>query len=267
MKNILLLAHDDAGQESRFQAALDLTRAVNGHLTCLGVSIVPLMLSDVYAVTVEAAVFADELEREAKNRERLEARLAREDVSWQWIDVTGNPAQQLEAHGGLADIIVVSRKLETEPMPDTRAIASEVVVGSGKLVLAVPEFPLGFDVTGHAMVAWDGSDEAMKALQAATPLLELARMVTIVTIEDGSAGKADVEAAAYLSRHGVSAVVARRPGTARPTADLLIAEAKAEGADYVVMGAFGRSRIVEAILGGVSREMLGESPIPIVMAH
>ena len=56
MKNVLLLVHDDAGQESRFQAALDITRAVEGHLTCLNVAIYPMFVSDAYAISVEAAL-------------------------------------------------------------------------------------------------------------------------------------------------------------------------------------------------------------------
>ena len=42
MKNILLLVHDDAGQEARFQAALDIGRAVEGHLSCLDVTVIPM---------------------------------------------------------------------------------------------------------------------------------------------------------------------------------------------------------------------------------
>jgi nucleotide-binding universal stress UspA family protein len=266
MKNVLLLVHEDAGQESRFQAALDITRALDGHLTCLSVSIVPIILSDVYAVSVEAALFEDEQARAAENRKTLEARLEREDVPWNWIDDVGNPAQSLKRHAGMADIIVVSRKLDSEFLPDTLHIASEVVIGSDKAVVAVPETARGFEAAGHAMIAWDGSDEAVKAMQSAVPLLQLARTVTIVEI-GGAKGKLAEEAATYLSRHGIAAVVVRRRARGEATADVLIAEAKGESADYVVMGAFGRSRLVEAILGGVSRQMLSESPVPVVTAH
>jgi nucleotide-binding universal stress UspA family protein len=267
MKNVLLLVHDDAGQESRFQAALDITRAIGGHLTCLDVAIYPMFVSDVYAVTVEAAIFEDEKARETDNREKLEARLAREDVPWTFVDALGNAAQCLEDHAALADVIVVSRKLDSEYLPDTLGTASQVAIGSDKLVVAVPEKARGFDAAGRAMVAWDGSEEASHALERSVPLLQLARTVTLVQIADGSAVKPAEEAATYLSRHGISAVIVRRRAKGQPTAEVLLAEAKGEQADYIVMGAFGRSRLVESILGGVSREMLSESPVPIVMAH
>ena len=267
MKNVLLLVHDDAGQESRFQAALDLTRALGGHLTCLDVAIYPMMVSDVYAVTVEAAILEDEKKREAGNRRKLEARLAREDVPWTFVDALGNAAQCLEDHAALADVIVVSRKLDSEYLPDTLGTASQIVIGSDKVVVAVPEKARGFDAAGRAMVAWDGSEEASHALERSVPLLQLARTVTLVEIQDGSTEKPAEEAATYLSRHGIAAVIVRRRARGAPTVNLLLSTAEGEGVDYIVMGAFGRSRFLEALLGGVSRDMLSESPIPIVMAH
>src|SRR5687768_1972067 len=77
MKNILLLVHDDAGQEARFQAALDITRAVGGHLTCLDVAIPPVVSGELYVFSAEAVLLADERERQAANRQRLQDRLSR----------------------------------------------------------------------------------------------------------------------------------------------------------------------------------------------
>lgn len=267
MKNVLLLVHDDAGQEARLQAALDLTRSLEGHLICLDVAALPTVLGGFEAGYAQAIMIADERAREGENRERLEARLAREDVPWSWMDAVGTLAQALERNADLADIIIVSRQLDSDDIPDMRSVASEVVIGSGRMVVAVPEAMTRFEAAGHAMVAWDGSDEAIRALQGAAPLLALARTVTVVEVTDGTTQKPAEEAAAYLSRHGISAVVVRRSNKGKATADTLLAEAKAEGADYIVMGAFGRSRIVEAIVGGVSREILTGSPIPVVMAH
>jgi len=267
MKNVLLLVHDDAGQEARFQAALDITRALDGHLTCLDVASVPIVAGEIYGLAAEAVLIEDESEREARNRQRLEARLAGEDVPWNWIDASGPFASALEESGKLADLIVVNRQLDKAAAPDMRSVAAQVVIGSGRAVVAVPEDATGFAAAGHVLVAFDGSDEASKAIQAAVPLLRLARTVTVVEVADGSIEAPPGNAAAYLSRHGIDAVtVRRRPGDGS-TADILLAEAKAEGADYIVMGGFGRSRLVEAIFGGVSRDMLTESPIPLVIAH
>jgi nucleotide-binding universal stress UspA family protein len=188
-------------------------------------------------------------------------------VPWTWIDATGDIAGQLVRQGRLADLIVVNRRLDAEPWPDMRAIAGQLIVAAEGAVVAVPDDARGFAVGGHALVAFDGSAEASAALRAAVPLLQLAARVTLVEIARGSTAGAVEEAATYLSRHGVHpAIVGWHPG-ADEVGDILLAEIGAQKADYVVMGGFGHSRMVEALFGGVSRQMLGESPVPLVIAH
>lgn len=267
MKNILLLVHDDAGQEARFQVALDLTRALEGHLTCLDVAEMPQIVGGIETASIQAELIAEAEARESKNRQALEARLEREDVPWNWIDVTGPLAVALKRAAGMADLIVVSRKLDSAAAPDMRRVASQVVIGSGRAVVAVPEGAEGFEAAGIALVAWDGSDEAMKAMQMAVPLLQLARTVIMLEVSDRSIESPAEEAAAYLSRHGIHAVVMRRRPSMLTVAEAILAEARANNADYVVMGGFGHSRIVEALVGGVSRDMLTESPLPTLLAH
>jgi nucleotide-binding universal stress UspA family protein len=266
VKNILLLVHDDKGQEARFQAALDLARAVGGHLTCLDVAVMPVVTSGYFAGAAEAMLLADEREREASNRVRLEARLASEDVPWSWIDTVGEIAGALEQAAKTSDVVVLNRQLDSFPAPDMRYAASHVVLKSGKAVVAVPEGVNGIDLGGVAMIAFDGSEEAMTAVQAATPLLRLARTVSLVQIGEPGGIPAE-DAAAYLSRHDVKAEIVRRAGARPNIAEALMSEAAGARADYIVMGGYGHSALVEALFGGVSRSFLTESPIPVLMAH
>jgi nucleotide-binding universal stress UspA family protein len=267
MKNILLLIHDDAGQEARFQAALDISRAIRGHLTCLDVSIIPPIVADSYGVSGGAMLLELEQESETANRQRIEKRLAAEDVSWDWIDVTGYLEPALEKASALADLIVVNRALTELALPDMRAVAAGLVVKSGKPVLAVPDHAEGFNAAGAALVAWDGSHQASAALSAAVPLLALASSVTIVEVEDGSVQTGAEEAAAYLSRHGIHANIVRPSTGGDDAGSVLLAKANSEKFDYLVMGGFGHSRFTEALLGGVTRRMLAESPIPLFLAR
>ena len=268
MKNILLLIHDDAGQEARLQAALDVTRAVNGHLNCLDVSVVvPMVAADV-GVSGGAVLIELERENEADNRARTYPRLEKEDVSWSWIDTTNYLEPALEEAAGLADLIVVNRQLDSFPLPDMRTLAAGLVVKSGKPILAVPEIVTGFNAGGDALVAWDGSPESSAALTAAVPLLQLAGSVTIVEVEDGSVKTGAEEAAAYLSRHGIPAMIVRTATDGDDAGTVLLAKANGgEKFDYLVMGGFGHSRFAEALFGGVTRRMLTESPIPLFLAR
>jgi len=267
MKNILLLAHDDAGQEARFQAALDATRALEGHLICLDVAVMPLVIDTGYpGDTGLATLLHDECAREATNRSRLEARLAHEDVAWEWHETTGALATCLAGAADLADLIVVNRQLDDFPLPDMRVVAGELVVRSGKPVLAVPDDLKRLDLD-QALIAWDGSKASSDALRAAVPLLRHSTRVTIVEIDDGSVSTPAEDAAAYLSRHDVHAEIRRlSPGEGGAPAALL-AEASRPGIGYVVMGGFGHRRFVEALFGGVTRTMLAKSPVPVFLAH
>jgi nucleotide-binding universal stress UspA family protein len=267
MKNILLLAHDDAGQEARFQAAVDVGRAVEGHLTCLDVSIMPAMLGSDYAGDLGVGVLlADEVQRENANRTRLEARLQVEDVPWDWVEMTGEIAPCLKERSALADLIVVNRQLDDFPLPDMRTAAGELVVKSGKPILAVPQDLKRLDLS-RALVAWDGSPCSAAALRAAVPLLRLAEQVTLFEVEDGSVHAPAEDAAAYLSRYDIRAAVRREPPGLGKTADLIVQHALNAGAGYIVMGGFGHLRFVEAMVGGTTRALLSHSPLPLFLAH
>jgi nucleotide-binding universal stress UspA family protein len=267
MKNILLLIHDDSGQEARLQAALDVARAVRGHLTCLDVSVVLPLVGANVGVSGGAMLIELERENETDNKARTQARLEKEDVSWDWIDTTNYLEPALEAAAGLADLIVVNRQLDAFPLPDMRTLAAALVVKSRKPVLAVPETVTGLEASGNALVAWDGSREAATALCAAVPLLQLAGSVTIVEVEDGSVKKGAEEAAAYLSRHGVHATIVRAATEGDDAGTVLLAKANSEKFDYLVMGGFGHSRFYEAAFGGVTRRLLTHSQIPLFLAH
>lgn len=266
MKNILLLVHDDVGQEARLQAALDVTRAVRGHLTCVDVVEMPMVVDGFYGGTGEMVLLEDARTRERVNKAKLEARLAEEDVSWSFVDSCGDLSACVVEAAATADLIVVNRKLDAFPAPDMRAIATDVLTRTQLPVLAVSDACRRFDAGGRAFVAWDGSQPAMTAIQRALPLLQLASAVKIVQVGERDAGINIEDAAAYLSRHGIKAEteIVAKTGAIAPT---LHDSAKAFGADWLVMGAYKHRPTAEALFGGVTRAMLTEADLPLVMAH
>jgi nucleotide-binding universal stress UspA family protein len=265
MKNILVLIHDDAGQEARLQAALDITRALGGHLTCVDVAQMMPIVSDYFPAMVAGMVLEDRQER--ANREHIQRRLIVEGVPWDWRDMTGDLAHSLAAAADLADLIVVNRRLDKEPWPNMLSIAAKLILTSDKPIVAVPDTVRRFNTFGPALIAWDGSAEASRALRATVPLLRLADKVLVLEVDDGTLEAPAADAAAYLSRHGIRSTLLRQQASAEATADILLAQANLAGAAYIVMGGFGRGRIVEALLGGVSHRLLSESPSPLVLAH
>jgi len=266
VKNVLLLVHDDHGQEARLQAALDLTRALGGHLSCVDVTIHPMLAGDFYNTGVAGAMaYAEERKRESKNKTALEARLAGEDVSWDWTDVTGNFVDAVCDAATLADIIVLNRVLDQFPYPDMGDVVSRVVTHVRAPVLATPETcqPLRLE---RALIAWDGHASCAATVRACVPLLRLAGAVEIFMVRDGAEKLEPIEAAEYLSRHGIHAEMRVIDDGLNPADQLITAECEDFRADYVVMGAFSHGRLRE-LFGGVTKRMLDHASVPIVLGH
>jgi nucleotide-binding universal stress UspA family protein len=138
-------------------------------------------------------------------------------------------------------------------------------------VLVVPEDTKGFDVSAPIMVAWNGSSESAHALRAAVPLLAAASKVWLVSIaEPADTPRFDLpalEGAQYLTRHGIACEVVEVPRGEARIADTLFSAAQMRGCGLMVMGAYGHTRLAEMLMGGVTRHMLTEPQMPILLAH
>lgn len=265
MKNILLLVHDDGGQQSRLQVALDLARALSGHIQCLEAIHRPVVVDGfggALAVLVE-----DEREREAAHRSRMEPRLASEDVSWSWCEEAGYLPECVADAARTADVIVLNHRLDDFGPLDMRHVITETLMDSRALVVAIQDSDQGFDASGKVLIAWDGSDRAMSVVKRAAPLLALASEVKLFQVGELDDGDIPVnDAAAYLSRHGIKAEVEIAPA-ADSIAVAIRLEAEQFGATYLLMGAYKHRPAREALFGGVTRAMLGACSLPLVLGH
>ena len=265
MKNILLLVHDDDGQEARLQTALDLTRALEGHMSCIDVTMLPMMAADIHGGTAQAVLLEEERAREGENKAAVTDRLKNEDVSWDWTDVIGGMAQAVLDASTLADLIVLNRKLDAYSYPDMRDIASSIVMKARAPIVAVPETQKSFGIE-RALIAWDGSESCAATMRACTGLLKLSTEVRIFTALEKSNGLEPTAAAQYLSRHGIHVTIETVERADNEPDQLISAHAESWKADYVMMGAYGKGRLREAF-GGVTKRMLGSSQMPLLLGH
>lgn len=169
----------------------------------------------------------------------------------------------------LFDLTVVAQPNPDQPGPE-EVIAETVLMDSGRAVLIVPYVQTKPFTGERAVVAWDGSRAAARALAEALPLLhrtkqvEIFRVVTHIEDED----TAGPEVARHLARHGLAATVRKLPvSSGEPIAAAILNEVSDQGADLVVMGGYGHSRLREMVLGGVTREILATMTVPVLMAH
>jgi nucleotide-binding universal stress UspA family protein len=268
MKNVLLLVHDDEGQEARFQAALDLGRALDGHISCVDVTPFPAEIGMGFpdGGALLATVLTDQQQVSAQNRTRMEERLRHEDVAWDWMMAAGDYASCLKGAAALADIIVVNCRIEGFEASSMQGAVSDLIVRSGKPIMAVPAHCERMDLSS-ALIAWDGSVQSAAALRAAVPLLRLSDRVTLLQANDGSIISPASDAARYLSRHGVHALVREVPSENAGAASAILREATEGGYGYIVMGGFGHLRLMQSLFGAVTRTMLTRSPLPLLLAH
>jgi nucleotide-binding universal stress UspA family protein len=185
------------------------------------------------------------------------------------IDDEAGPG--LNLRGRYCDLLVIGQSKPKEATPVIPAdLPQQVVMGSGRPVLLVPFAGTFPHLSRHAMVAWDGSLSAARAVTGALPLLEQAVQVE-VAVFTGDAG--DIygdnpgdDVALYLARHEVKVNVVRSDsgiGDGGP----LLALATERGADLLVMGGYGHTRLRELVMGGVTRTVLRSMTVPVLMAH
>lgn len=183
-----------------------------------------------------------------------------------------------EAGGGVSlqarysDLVVIGQTDVDEPSSTTLPDFPEfVIMNSGRPVLIVP-YTGHFDtVAKRALIAWDASTSATRAVTAAIPLLKHAENVDVVVFNPDSRGDAHGEQpgadiALYLARHGIKVNVVRQK-TDIDVGNALLSIAADLGSDLLVMGGYGHSRFREILLGGVTRTVLESMTVPVLMSH
>lgn len=215
----------------------------------------------------------DEIKRGGKQAlQRFEILARAADVSCESRYSDDEPESGLVQQARYADLIVLSQTDPgTSPFPMLRQLPEYLALHGGRPVLVVPhagEFPT---LDRHALVAWDASRAATRALTDALPLLQRSARVTLAVFNPqswvhGEQPGADI--ALYLARHGVTVEVQQQ--TTEPGIDVgnaLLSLAADTGADLLVMGAYGHQRWREIILGGVTRRLLRSMTLPVLMSH
>ncbi len=161
-----------------------------------------------------------------------------------------------------------------QPNPDTlgdeEVLIEAALFRSGRPVLVVPYTHKTAYRCDRVVVAWDGSAPSARAIASALPILISAPFVEVVTVTEKSK-HADVDLPGFnitrhLARHGINAELRKLPSVGDVT-NTLLSHLADSGADLLVMGAYGHSRLREFILGGATKGILSAMTAPVLMAH
>lgn len=277
-RTLLLHLHDHVRSAAWAAYAARLARGFQARLIGLschvpaprpGHEVAPMIGSDPIAADLRKAeeradARAVEFERQCTLAGLAAYETARDDVE---------PASAVVAHALGADLVVVGQPDPGDPgYHEHRALVDTVLQECPRPVLVVPyagEFEPEF---GTVLIAWDDSVEAAHAATAALPLIERARAVHLIRLRHPGHDstlplQAGVDRAkAWLGCHGLE-VHARVCTNALPVGEALLSELADTGANLLVMGAWGRRRAVERLVGGATRTLVDSMTAPVLFAH
>lgn len=186
-------------------------------------------------------------------------------ISHDSVDVA---AAQAVLAARAADLVIVD---QPSAMLDVKGLVlEEALFRSGRPLLVAPaKSPLGHEVR-HIVIAWDGSPHAARAVADAVSFFQGIISADVVVVQgekDLSKSLPGADLAQHLARKGIEAKLVELQAKERPVGKVLDNYALEAGADLLVMGGFGHSRVREFLFGGVTVELSQSASVPLLMAY
>jgi nucleotide-binding universal stress UspA family protein len=271
-KSILVHVEHIAAAEPRLATAVALARRFDATLMGFGgESFDWVGVSDPYGFTAGQwlSVVAEQIQADLVTAEKTFRKFAK-DVSHEWLAAQTQPAQAMANLSRSADLIVAGGAPLDDGGVYRTASPAELVIQSGRPVLVAP--PQGGALRAkQIVVAWKDSREARRAISDALPFLKAADEVVVMAVcpeaEHAGAQHQVNEVARHLTRHGAPARGKAKIAPSNAAAIELNMEAEALGADLIVSGAYGHTRLRELILGGVTRDFLTKPERFVLLSH
>ncbi|MDU8946724.1 universal stress protein [Ovoidimarina sediminis] len=276
-KSIVTFIHDLERDEDALRTAAAVTAAEDGHLTamCLGID---RTNPGAYYAGAQAIALEQTLaiaQQDASRVERgVEQILAGSGIRYATLAITTQVGALSSVVGDgahLQDLVVLPR-----PYGEGRGLEHVMCVEAALFrtrvpLLIVPDGHRGAVAPERVVVAWNESPEALAAIRGALPFLKAAQQVNIAIIDPPTHGanRSDPGGALaeMLARQDVHCDVSVLARTMPRVSDVMMRHLEDQSADMLVMGAYGHTRLREAILGGATRNMLEMSGLPVLMAH
>jgi nucleotide-binding universal stress UspA family protein len=180
-------------------------------------------------------------------------------------------SSEVAVHAYAADLVVIARPGSEVSSAEPAGLAESLVLSSGRPILLFPPDGKVYQVR-RILVAWNATRQSVRATADAMPLLERAEAVEVMVIDpkrhrvihDHEPG---TDIARHLANHGVHVEVQRLSSEGQGAGHVMLSQAAAFKADLMVMGAYGHSLVREWVFGGVTRTVLYEANIPVLMSR
>ena len=275
IKTILVHLNDLRRTERLLGAVVPLARETGAHV--IGLSVLPPFIvvpaTDIggASVSIDEHRIAYQADMAAM-KQQFRAATAGILAEWREADARfGSVTTEVMEHGRATDLVVASA---ADPAWGSTTMLEDpvrLVMECGRPVLLIPNAGRTALPPRRIMVAFDGRREAARAVFDAVPLIEKARDVSIVWLNPERAARAGdlpaAEISAALARHGAKVEAVEAHAIGADVGPELLRQAKVLGADLLVMGCYGHSRLRELILGGASRHVLAHMDLPVLLSH
>jgi nucleotide-binding universal stress UspA family protein len=208
-----------------------------------------------------------------KEREAFEHAASLRGLSAEWRAVADGLESDPALHARYADLTILGQiDPDRSDAELIRPRPEHVTLASGRPILVVPYAGLYETVGRRVLIGWNATREATRAVNDAMPLLSAADVVTVLAIDaregpDAHGELPGADISLHLARHGVKATIERTVSAGIPAGDVLLSRAADLGADLLVIGAYGHSRVRELLLGGATRSILRSMTLPVLMSH
>jgi nucleotide-binding universal stress UspA family protein len=276
-RTILVQLNDVEQMERSLTPAVCLARRFGAHLIGLHVSpglmYVPPLPSTrgiVAMIETHERHVSDQIRQSFERATAGEAFVA----EWRHIHPSGRDdvALTVMQHVRAADLVVASQPATRLDATNILDFPERLAVESGRPVLLVPRGGSSGDVGRRILIAWNGSREATRATFDALPLLATAEQVTLLGIvELGPDGEPmplpDAAIASTLARHGAHVTIESVHAVEATVGAEVLARVESLGADLLIMGAYGHTRLHEFVFGGATRHVARHATVPTLLSH
>jgi nucleotide-binding universal stress UspA family protein len=166
----------------------------------------------------------------------------------------------------LADLVLIGSLEEWETPWLRRRVIETAIVSSGTPTIILPPRK-GLARVSRAVLGWKPSPEANRAVHDLVAIAEPGAAVEIVIVDQKIERDAGDEVVRHLARHGLKPQLHRLECDGVPEAGVLHGFALRSAADLLVVGGFAHSRLREIVLGGVTRTLIEETEVPVLLSH
>lgn len=272
LKSILAVYAGDANGSSGLRLAIHMAKKYNAHLTGVvwyGPSPFEHRFRRYLTRELLDTLASRDDEVVGEMRADFEARIGVENLRERsnFIEIKSNSDFSLAACSRGYDITVIGSRASAIGHDHFSARPDVVALRSGKPVVLVPsDFELA-QLGTCALVAWDGKRAAARALGDALHILATKESVTVLSIGEAPPSGPGDDVMTLLERHGIVAEHVTRPAGKEGIGRTILDTCSEVGAGLLIMGAYEHSKFAEDLLGGVTRDILDMSRVPVLLSH